>query len=77
MFYALTESLFHETLRDGLSRRAWRSSKAAFIDRTVATCRNIFTQLTDPYAHKPEFIPIIALARRSLEVDLKKLKEEA
>ena len=77
MFYGRTESLFHETLRDGLSLKAWRLGKAAFIDSMTTTCRDIYEQLTDPYAHTPEFIPIIAWARRSLDIDIKKLKEEA
>ena len=77
MFYGQTESLFHETLRDGLSLKAWRLGKAAFIDSMTIKCEDIFEQLTDPYAHKPEFIPIITLARRGLNIDTKKLKEEA
>ncbi|ADC61602.1 hypothetical protein Alvin_0653 [Allochromatium vinosum DSM 180] len=31
--------------------------------------------MTEPYTMKPELIPIIAWARRSLNADLKKLKE--
>lgn len=77
LFYAHTESLFHETLREGLSRQAWRSGKAAFIDRIAATCRDIYGLLTDPYTHKAEFIPIVAWARRSLYINLKMLKEES
>ena len=73
LFYARTESLFHASLREGLSRQAWRSGKAAFVDRMTATCRDIYKQFTDPYAHKAEFIPIIAWARRGLDIELKKL----
>ena len=77
MFYGQTESLFHETLRDGLSLKAWRLGKAAYIDSMTTTCGDIFKQLTDPYAQKPEFIPIIAWAYRGLSIDFKKLKEDA
>ena len=77
LFYAHTESLFHETLREGLSRQAWRSGKAAFIDCIVAACEDIYRLLTEPYAHKAEFIPIVAWARRSLYSNLKTLKEHA
>ena len=77
LFYGQTESLLHETLRFGLTVKAWRLSKAAFIESMSTTAEDIFKQLTDPYAHKPEFIPIITWTRRGLKVDINKLKEDA
>ena len=49
----------------------------AFAQRLARHCRDIFKELTDPYAMKPELIPIIAWARRNLNKDLKKIMEEA
>ncbi len=73
-FYARTESLIHETFSDELT---WPTARSAFAKQLADHCRDIFEELTDPYAMKPELIPIIAWARRSLNTDLKKLMEEA
>ena len=77
LFYARTESLIHETFSNALTFKEWARARAAFAQQLAGHCRTIFEELTDPYAMKPESIPVIAWARRSLNNDLKKLMEEA
>jgi CRISPR system Cascade subunit CasA len=74
-FYARTESLIHEVFSNATTFKEWKSAKAGFTDQLAGHCRAIFQELTDPYAMKPELIPVIAWARRSLNADLAKLKE--
>lgn len=75
LFYARTESLIHETFSRDKTFKEWQVRKGDYADSLAGHCRSIFELLTDPYAMKPELIPIIAAARRSLNVDLTKLKE--
>ena len=77
LFYARTESLIHETFSNELTFKDWATARSAFAKQLADHCRDIFKELTDPYAMKPELIPVIAWARRSLNTDLKKLMEEA
>lgn len=77
LFYARTESLIHETFSNELTFREWATARTAFAKQLAKHCRTIFEELTHPYAMKPELIPVIALARRDLDKDLKKLMEEA
>lgn len=71
IYYARTEALFYELLDledDGIEER---------IANTLTTiCKDIFEELTDPYAHKPELIPVIARTRRKLAKDLKEMREK-
>lgn len=76
-FYARTESLIHETFSNELTWKEWSVARSAFAKQIAEHCRAIFEELTDPYAVKPELIPIIASSRRSLNNDLKRLMEEA
>ena len=77
LFYARTEHAILTTFssRATFDNGNWQARRAAYIDRLATNCRDIFEELTEPYAMKPELIPIIAWARRSLNADLKKLKE--
>lgn len=77
LFYARTESLIHETFSNALTFKEWARARAVFAQQLAGHCRTIFEELTNPYAMKPELIPIIAWARRSLNNDLTKLMEEA
>lgn len=77
LFYVRTESLIHETFSNELSRKEWATTRSAFAQQIANHCRAIFEELTDPYAMKPELIPVIAWARRSLNGDLNKLREES
>ena len=77
LFYARTESLIHETFSNALTFKEWARARAVFAQQLAGHCRTIFEELTDPYAMKPELIPVIAWARRSLNNDLTKLMEEA
>lgn len=77
LYYARTESLIHETFSNELTWKEWSVARSAFAKQIAEHCRAIFKELTDPYAMKPELIPVIAWARRSLNSDLTKLMEEA
>lgn len=77
LFYARTESLIHETFSNELTFKEWATARSTFAKQLAEHCRAIFEELTDPYAMKPELIPVIAWARRSLNTDLEKLMEEA
>lgn len=75
LYYARTEVLFHETLREDMTFKDWKQARRTFSERIVKTCHRIFDELTNPYCQKPELIPIIAWARRTLDNDLSKLTE--
>ena len=77
LFYARTEGLIHAVFSNALTSKEWKSAKAGFTEQLAGHCRAIFEELTGPYAMKPELIPVIAWARRSLNADLAKLKEGA
>jgi CRISPR system Cascade subunit CasA len=76
LFYARTESLIHETFSNELTWKEWPVARSVFARQIVEHCHAIFEELTDPYAMKPELIPVIAWVRRSLTNDLEKLMEE-
>ena len=69
-YYARTESLFHEVFNNERTFKEWKEVKAEFLEKLTAICKSIFQELTDPYAHKPELIPMIAWMRRSLDKEL-------
>lgn len=77
LFYARTESLIHETFSNELTWKEWATERENFAGQVAKHCRDIFEELTNPYAMKPELLPVIAWARRNLNTDLKKLMEEA
>jgi CRISPR system Cascade subunit CasA len=77
LFYARTENLIHETFSNKDTFNQWAIARKTFATHIANHCRTIFEELTDPYAMKPELIPVIAWARRNLNTDLKKLMEEA
>lgn len=77
LFYARTESLIHEAFSNEDTFSQWAVARKSFAKQMADHCEDIFEELTDPYAMKPELIPVIAWARRNLDTDLKKLKEEA
>lgn len=75
MYYARTERLILDTFSDRATFDQWKERLAGYAAALTADCQSIFKELTEPYAMKPELIPIIAWARRSLNADLDKLKE--
>ena len=77
LFYARTENLIHETFSNELTFREWAIVRMTFAKQLAEYCCAIFEELTNPYAMKPELIPVIAWAQRNLNTDLKKLMEEA
>lgn len=74
LFYARTERFIHETFSNKSTFRVWMAARSDFVDRLAEQGRVIFDELTDPYAKKPELIPVIAWARRSLNDELSRLK---
>lgn len=72
LFYRGTEALIHATLSEA-SFEEFPANRDALAAELAKHCEAIFEQLTDPYARKPELIPIIALARRGLSSELRKL----
>lgn len=75
LFYARTEGKILATFSNRATFAQWQNRRVAYVDTLAADCRDIFDELTEPFAMKPELIPIIAWARRSLDIDLRKLKE--
>ncbi len=75
LFYGRTEAHILDTFSDSDTFAQWQDRRVKFAETLANDCQAIFNELTDPYAMKPELIPIIAWARRSLNADLKKLKE--
>ncbi len=77
MFYARTENMIHEIFSNEDTFSQWAVARKSFAKQMADHCRAIFEELTDPYAMKPELIPVIAWARRGMNIDLAKLMEEA
>ena len=77
LFYARTESLIHMTFSDDATFREWGEKRRDYAQQIAQHCRDIFEELTGPYAIKPELIPIVAWSRRALDKDLKELTEGA
>ena len=77
LFYARTESLIHITFSDDATFRDWGEKRRDYARQVNQHCLDIFEELTQPYATKPELIPIVAWSRRALNDDLKKLMEAA
>ena len=73
-FYERTEQLLHDSLRS--MRRAERQSeKHAFVDKLATCCHLIFEEVTNPYVRNPALVRTVALSRRGLSIELKKMKE--
>lgn len=77
LYYARTERLIHQTFSCEQTWKEWADTRVRFARKIADHCRAIFEELTQPYAAKPELIPVIAWSRRGLNTDLKKLMEEA
>lgn len=75
LFFQGSESIVHERLRVMHWRESARELEI-FVTDLAMLCQDVFTRLTDPHAHKPELIPIIARARHGLTDELHKLKAE-
>lgn len=76
LFFTRTESLIHQSFSSDATFQQWGEARRAYAERIADHCRDIFEELTDPYAMKPELIPVIAWSRRALNIDLKKLMED-
>lgn len=77
LFYVRTESLIHQAFSNELTWKEWPIARARFAEQIAAHCKAIFEELTNPYTAKPELCPIIAWTRYGLDIELKKLKEDA
>ncbi len=76
LYYQLSEELLHETLRS-MNFREFTTTRDRLLDRLSDIALEVFKQVTTPYTHKPELIPIIAISRRDLEEALKRMKKGA
>jgi CRISPR system Cascade subunit CasA len=74
-FYQRTESLIHGWLRT-MTRPERRVEKAALLDQLADRCQKIFQEVTLPYCRNPALVRTVALARRGLAAELKKMKED-
>lgn len=74
-FFTRTERVLHEVLRDETTFRDFKMAREQWLGSLTSICLDIFESLTNPYAMKPELIPIIAFARRSLKYELKNLMD--
>lgn len=74
LFYQRSEDLVHNWLRT-MTRRERRKEKVMFVDNLTSICMVIFQQVTEPYCRNPALIRTVALARRSLLAEFKKMKE--
>ncbi len=73
-FYQRTQELIEGWLIDML-RSDRRAEQIRFMEDLSQICRKIFEEVTDPYCQNPALIRTVALAKRSLNFDLNKLKE--
>lgn len=72
-FFIQTEGVLHAVLQDQMTFRDFKVARERWIESLTSICMEIFEYLTNPYAMKPELIPIIAFARRLLKDELKNL----
>lgn len=75
LFYGRTEGLLHEFLQDAMTFKEYKSARIRLAESLRAICHNIFSDLTDPFSHKPELVPIIVVARRMMNGELNNLVE--
>jgi CRISPR system Cascade subunit CasA len=75
LFYSHTEGVLHEFLQDSMTFKEYKAARRRLAELLGEICKQIFNELTDPYAHKPELIPIIAVTRRSMNYELHNLVE--
>lgn len=77
LFYQWSEPHIHAALRAFDSRlEALEAQTKLLAKLRQEVCVPIFEQVTQPFAHKPEFVPAIAVARHSMGAALNKLEEE-
>lgn len=73
-FYQRTENLIQVWLKE-MTRSERKEEKARFTADLGQICQKIFEEVTDPYCQNPALIRTVALAKRNLNFELKKLKE--
>lgn len=73
IFYARTEKVFHEAIGERETFKDRQKAKIAFTDCIVKIATDIYQELTDPYAMRPEVIPIVAWGRERLKEGLTNL----
>jgi len=73
VFYARTESLFHEVVGRTETFKDRQIAKKKFAQLITKKAADIYKDLTDPYSMNPAVIPIIAWGRSRLNEDLSKL----
>jgi CRISPR system Cascade subunit CasA len=78
MFYRRTETVVQRAFADMPydDEALFNTYRIRFVAELSEICKEIFKDLTDPYAAKPELIPIIAEAGYLLGSELNKLRKE-
>ena len=77
LFFRRTERLVQSALADvAFDDAGFNTHRGNFVAALAKVCRDIFNELTEPYAAKPELIPIIAVARAGLGTELARLQQE-
>lgn len=77
LFFRRTERLVQSALADvAFDDAGFNTHRENFVAALAKVCRDIFNELTEPYAAKPELIPIIAVARAGLGTELARLQQE-
>jgi len=75
IFYNRSEPLIHSRLR----HMDWREAvqeKAFLVQELIQLAWDIFTQILKPYKHEPKMIHAIAIARRTMGKEFRKIKGE-
>jgi len=73
MFYHNSEQMIHESLR----QMDWRESKKAkeeLVKKLIQLSWDIFNEVTRPYQHEPKMILAIAVAKRTLSKEFRKIQ---
>jgi CRISPR system Cascade subunit CasA len=73
-FYALSEPVVHESLRE-LDSTAFQAHRGAFIVKLAELAKQLYKEATAPYQRDPELIHAIAAGRAKLTKGLTQLKE--
>ena len=75
LFYGRTEGVLHEFLHDVMTFKEYKLARRQLAELLQKICQEIFKEMTVPYTHKPELVPIIVVAGRLMNFELHNLVE--
>jgi len=73
MFYHNSEQFIHETLRN-IDWRESKKVKEVLVKKLIQLSWNIFNEVIKPYQHEPKMILAIAVAKRTLDKEFRKIQ---